>query len=80
MQYEYEELIAKLKELGVTQEQIDEAIDLDGSLGLEDLANEQPQIENCDYLEEGQYYVKFANGSRGDPANGIQGTSHPVQC
>ena len=34
-----DELIAKLKELGVQQQQIDDAVGADGSLGLEDLAN-----------------------------------------
>lgn len=59
MTVDTDELITKLKELGVTQEQIDEAVELDGSLGLEDLANKLPQVANCDYLENDQFYLSL---------------------
>lgn len=60
MTVDTDELITKLKELGVTQEQIDEAVELDGSLGLEDLANKLPQVVNCDYLENDQFYLSLS--------------------
>lgn len=60
MTLDTDELITKLKELGVTQEQIDEAVELDGSLGLEDLANKLPQVLKCDYLENDQFYLSLS--------------------
>lgn len=61
VQFNTDELVAKLKEIGVTQEQIDEAVSSDGSLGLEDLANSLPQVENCDYLENDQFYLQLGS-------------------
>jgi len=54
-----DELIAKLKALGVQQQQIDDAVGADGSLGLEDLANRLQQVDNCDYLENDQFYLQL---------------------
>lgn len=57
---EREELETKLRELGVTQERIDEADELDGSLGIADLAETTEGIIQCSYLENDQYFVKLA--------------------
>lgn len=52
-----DELKAKLLELGFTQEQIDEAEEVDGSLGLLDLADSSPKVQLCDYMGEGEFYL-----------------------